>query len=151
MGLKMSYEPEGEQIDEIAPVIAGAAALGAAALGAKAVSDRMSQVRNKVTSGAKVVPSSKPSFSDIMSTRNQQMGDLLKQNQSYEPEGEVVEERGEFRSLGRADKNDGRNRYMGSATPEQKREEEQAASEAAERAKAKLRANLAREAARKRR
>jgi hypothetical protein len=149
--LNQSFEPEGEQIDEIAPVIAGAAALGAAALSAKAVSDRMSQVRNKVTSGAKVVPSSKPSFSDIMSTRNQQMGDLLKQNQSYEPEGEVVEERGEFRSLGRADKNDGRNRYMGSATPEQKREEEQAASEAAERAKAKLRANLAREAARKRR
>jgi hypothetical protein len=69
---------------------------------------------------------------------------------SYEPEGEMVDEgRGEFRSLGKPDRNSGRNRYMGSATPEQKREEEQAASDAAERAKARLRANLEREKARK--
>jgi len=71
---------------------------------------------------------------------------------SYEPKGEMVDEgRGEFRSLGRADRNSGRNRYMGSPTPEQKREEEQAASDAAARAKARLRANLEREKASKER
>jgi hypothetical protein len=70
---------------------------------------------------------------------------------SYELEGEVVEERDEYRSLGRADRNDGRNRYMGSATPEQEAEEKRKGDAAAEKAKAKLRANLAREASRKRR
>jgi hypothetical protein len=65
---------------------------------------------------------------------------------SYEPEGEIVDEaRGEFRSLGRADKNSGRNRYMGSATTQQKKEEEAAGNAAAERAKARLARNLARE------
>ena len=67
---------------------------------------------------------------------------------SYEPEGELVdEERREFRSLGRPDRNDGRNRYGGSATPQQEREEKAAADTAAKRAKAQL----AREAARKNR
>jgi hypothetical protein len=68
---------------------------------------------------------------------------------SYEPEGEVVQERDEYRSLGRADRNSGRNRYMGSATPEQEREEEQSANAAAEKVKERLRANLEREKARK--
>ena len=70
----------------------------------------------------------------------------------YEPEGELVDEDrgGEFRSLGRADKNDGRNRYMGSATPEQEAEEKRRGDEAAERAKARLRRSLARERNRRR-
>jgi hypothetical protein len=66
---------------------------------------------------------------------------------SYEPEGDMVDEGrrgGEFRSLGRADKNDGRNRYMGSPTPEQEAEEKRRGDEAAERAKAKLRRSLGR-------
>ncbi len=143
MGLKMSYEPEGGQIDEIAPVVGAGLALGAAALGAKALSDRMSQKRDKVTGGGKVAPSSKPSLSDRMRTKNAQMKELM--SQSYEPEGEVVDEgRGEFRSLGRSDRNDGRNRYMGSATPKQKREEEEASNAAAEKAKAQLARSLAR-------
>jgi hypothetical protein len=142
MGLKMSYEPEGEKIDEIAPLVAGAAALGAAALGAKVLSDRMNQKRDKVTGGGKVAPSSgTPSLSDRMRARNAQMKELMKS--SYEPDGEVVEE-GEYRSLGRADRNDGRNRYMGSATPQQKREEDQAADAAAKKAKAQLARSLAR-------
>jgi len=66
----------------------------------------------------------------------------------YNPEGKLVDEaRDEFRSLGKPDRNNGRNRYMGSATPEQEREEGKAAAAAAKRAKAQL----AREAARKNR
>jgi hypothetical protein len=65
---------------------------------------------------------------------------------SYEPEGEVVDEaRDEFRSLGRADRNSGRNRYMGSATPQQEKEEKAAAEASAEAAKRRLRRNLERE------
>ena len=69
---------------------------------------------------------------------------------SYEPEGEMVDEgRGEFRSLGRADRNDGRNRYMGSATPEQEADEKRRGDAAAARAVAQLRRRRAAEEARK--
>jgi hypothetical protein len=144
MGLKMSYEPEGGQIDEIAPVVGAGLALGAAALGAKAVSNHMGQQRGKVTGGGKVAPSSKPSLSDRMRTKNAQMKELM--SQSYEPEGEMVDEgRGEFRSLGRADRDDHpRYRGLGSPTPKQKREEEEASNVAAKKAKAQLARSLAR-------
>lgn len=52
---------------------------------------------------------------------------------------------GEFRSLGRSDRNDGRNRYMGSPTPEQEADEKRRGDAAAEKAKAKLKRSLARE------
>jgi len=89
--LSQSYEPEGDQIDEIAPLVAGGLALGGAALAAKAVSDRMKQNRAKVTgatTSTKPAPGTQ-SLSDKMRTRNQQMKDLM---QSYEPEGEQIDE-----------------------------------------------------------
>lgn len=90
--LSQSYEPEGEQIDEIAPLVAGGLALGGAALAAKAVSDRMKQNRAKVTgatTSTKPAPGTQ-SLSDKMRTRNQQMKDLM---QSYEPEGKQIDEK----------------------------------------------------------
>ena len=68
----------------------------------------------------------------------------------YEPEGEMVDEgRDRYRSLGRADRNDGRNRYMGSPTPQQEAEENRRADEAAARAVAQLRRRREAEKARK--
>jgi hypothetical protein len=90
MGLKMSYEPEGEQIDEISPLVVGGLALGGASLAGKVISDRMNQQRNKVTGSGKPSPSPKPSLSDRMKAKNDQMRELM--NQSYEPEGEVLED-----------------------------------------------------------
>jgi len=79
--------------------------------------------------------------------KNRQVKKLNQLGMSYEPEGELVdEERGEFRSLGGRDRNDGRNRYRGSATPQQKKEEDAAAEASAKKAKAQLARNLAREA-----
>lgn len=137
MGLKMSYEPQGEKIDEMGP-LAGLAlraglAAGAGALGLKAIG------------GAK---KSAQAMKNNQSEKQKQLNQL----QSYEPEGELVDEgRDEYRSLGREDRNSGRNRYMGSATPEQEREEGKAAEAAAKKAKAQLARNLAREASRKKR
>ncbi len=146
------YEAEGEKIDEIAPVaplVAGAAALGTGAYLLDRVRQGMQKDRNDVTSPPTLKAKPETIKSNIQ-TRNQQLNDLL--NQSYRPEGKLVDEaRDEFRSLGRADKNSGRNRYMGSATPQQEREENAAAEAAAKRAKAQLARNLAREAARKKR
>ena len=106
MGLKMSYEPEGEQIDEIAPLAIGAGLVGLG-LGAKALSDRMKGDREKVT-GGKVAPSSKPSFSDRRRETNAQMKDLM--SQSYEPEGEVIDE------LNRSERETGINTKTGRPT-----------------------------------
>ena len=79
MGLNMSYEPEGDQIDEMGP-LAGLAVRGALAAGTalagKAVYDKAKGVADK------------------LQQRNQQTQkaiDSLKN--SYEPEGEVIDER----------------------------------------------------------
>jgi hypothetical protein len=82
------------QLDEIAPaVVAGGLALGAAALGAtKAISDRMTQKREKVTGGStKPTPSKTPTLSDRMQARNDQMKQLM--NQSYEMPGKIIDEK----------------------------------------------------------
>jgi hypothetical protein len=130
MGIKASYEPEGEQIDELGPfgglALRAGLAAGAGALGLKAIG------------GAK---------KSAEAMKNRQVKKLNQLGMSYEPEGELVdEERGEFRSLGGRDRNDGRNRYRGSATPQQKKEEDAAAEASAKKAKAQLARNLAREA-----
>jgi hypothetical protein len=137
------YEPQGEDIHEI-PLVPIAVGAGLAA-GAAGLSKMMQGKRDKVTGKAPSATTAKPSLSDRMRVKNDQMRELM--NQSYEQEGEMVDEGrrgGEFRSLGRADKNDGRNRYMGSPTPEQEAEEKRRGEEAAERAKAKLRRSLRR-------
>lgn len=137
MGLKMSYEPDGDQIDEMGP-LAGLAVRGAAALGAGIAGKIMADKASK--------------SADALKKKQSEKAKQLNQLQSYEPDGDLVDEaRGEFRSLGRADRDGGRNRYMGSATPQQKREEEKSADAAAKRAKAQLARNLARESARKKR
>ena len=85
MGLKMSYEPEGNQIDEIAPLVAGGLALGAAALGAKAISDRMKGDR---TGSGKVRPNTIQS-----NFQKKRAAEAELMSQSYEPEGEMIDER----------------------------------------------------------
>ena len=107
----------------------------------------MKNKREKVAGSTKSSPSGN-SLSDKMRSRNQQMKDLM--NQSYEPEGEMVDEgRGEFRSLGRADQNRGRNRYMGGGTPDDIADEKKRGDAAAAAAVAKLRRRRAAEEARK--
>lgn len=71
----------------------------------------------------------------------------------YEPEGEMTEAwssgRGRRGPLGQADRNGGRNRYMGSPTPEQEADERKRGDAAAAAAVAKLRRRRAAEEARK--
>ena len=88
---KIAKKMAEQNLDEIAPLVVGGLALGGAALAGKAISDRMNQQRNKVTGSAKPSPSSKSSLSDKMKAKNDQMRELM--NQSYEPEGEVIDER----------------------------------------------------------
>lgn len=124
--------------------IPAALAIGAGlAAGAAGLSGMMKSKRDKVTGKAPSATTGKPSLSDKMRDRN---AEIEKLTQSYEPEGEIVDEgRGEFRSLGRRDRNSGRNRYMGSPTPEQEAEEKKRGDKAAERAKRQLARNLERE------
>jgi hypothetical protein len=69
---------------------------------------------------------------------------------SYEPDGEMVDEgQGEFRSLGRADQNRGRNRYMGGGTPEDMAYDKKRGDAAATRAVEQLRRRRAAEERRK--
>jgi hypothetical protein len=81
--------------------------------------------------------------------RNQQLDDLLKQ--SYDPEGNLVDEgRGGYGSVGGADRDDSsRYRNLGSPTDRQKRDEKARGDAAAAAAVAKLRRRRAAEAARK--
>jgi len=53
MGLKMGYEPEGDQLDEIAPLVAGGLALGGAALGAMAINRAKQAAQSGVTAANK--------------------------------------------------------------------------------------------------
>ena len=96
--ISASNEMEGEQIDEIAPLVGAGLALGAAALGAKALSDRMNQKRDKVTGKAPSATTGKPSLSDKMRAKNAEIDKLLKQ--SYEPEGEQIDELRKSEKLG---------------------------------------------------
>lgn len=171
-----SYEPEGDQIDEKitaktdmgtaiedfyaskSPQLAGrtreqrrdaaiAAVLtarrGGKKLGEECDCEDEKEPKLKTSQDGAEDPRSIPTKVNLIKNKLRAMG--LKM--SYEPKGEMVDEgRGEFRSLGRADRNDGRNRYMGSATPQQEREEGAAAEASAKKAKEQLARNLAREA-----
>ena len=98
MGLKMSYELEGDQLDEIAPLAAGALAAGAAALGGMAIKrgiDAIQSGKKAAKSGAKVAPSVGLAGAAYgMQKRNQELNAAMQQlRQSYEVEGEVIDER----------------------------------------------------------
>jgi hypothetical protein len=96
MGLKMSYEPEGEKIDEIAPLVAGGLA-AAGALGAMyAAKKSIKSGKDAAQSGAKVKPSQGTLSGAAygLQKRKQEMDSAIKQlNQSFEPEGEQIDER----------------------------------------------------------
>jgi hypothetical protein len=97
--ISASNEIEGEQIDEIAPLVGGLA-LGGAALGAKVLSDVMTKYRNKVTGKAPSATTGKPDTS--LSGRRKDYNDAIKKvlNQSYEPEGEQIDELRKSEKLG---------------------------------------------------
>jgi hypothetical protein len=158
MGLKMDYTPEGEQIDEIAPLVGAGLMAGAAALGGLAIK----KAHDAANSGKKAAQTGKAKPSGgisgaayNMQRRNDQLKSLM--NQSYEPEGEMTEawssgrgRRGPDRNaVGGADRNGGRNRYLGSPTPEQEADEKKRGDEAAKRAVAQLRRRRAAEEAKK--
>jgi hypothetical protein len=89
MGLKMGYEPEGEQLDEIAPLAAGALAVGAAGLGAMAIQRARQAAKSGVDaakSGAKVKPSSGIAGAAYgLQKRKQEMDSVMQQlNQSFD-------------------------------------------------------------------
>jgi len=77
MGLKMDYEPEGEQIDEYAGLLARGILAAGTALAGKAVYDKGKKVADKIK------------------TQNDEKAkqiDTLLQRNSFEPEGEVIDE-----------------------------------------------------------
>jgi acylphosphatase len=95
IGLKMSYEPGGDQIDEGLPAIAAGAALaggigyGLSKLGQSMKKDRQPAVKTRPGT-----------IQSNIQQRNQQMRDLM--NQSYEPEGNLVSEEESDRENDRA-------------------------------------------------
>ena len=78
-----SFEAEGEQLDELAPLAVGALAAGAAGLGAMAINRARQAAKSGVDaakSGAKVKPSSGIAGAAYgMQKRNQALGDAMKQ------------------------------------------------------------------------
>jgi hypothetical protein len=96
MGLKMSYEPEGKQIDEIAPLVAAGLAAGAALAGG-AVIKRSQDAAKSGVDAAKKGQKIKPGIgignaAYGMQKHNDALKDAMKQHNSYEPEGEMVDE-----------------------------------------------------------
>jgi hypothetical protein len=86
MGLKMSYEPEGEKIDEVAPLAVGAGMAAAAVapyLLKKFAKPAVDKAIDKPATG-----------SGGLIDKMKQRRDAI--NQSYEPEGEVIDERTRF-------------------------------------------------------
>ena len=91
MGLKMGYEAEGEQLDELAPLAAGALAAGAAGLGAMAINRARQAAKSGVDaakSGAKVKPSTGIAGAAYgMQKRNQALNSAMQQlRQSFDYE-----------------------------------------------------------------
>ena len=78
-----SFEPEGEQIDEVAPLVAGGLALGGAALGAMAINRARQGAKSGVDaakSGAKVKPSTGIAGAAYgMQKRNQALNSAMQQ------------------------------------------------------------------------
>ena len=102
MGLKMSYEPEGKQIDEIAPLVAAGLAAGAALAGG-AVIKRSQDAAKSGVDAAKKGQKIKPGIgignaAYGMQKHNDALKDVMKQYNSYESEGEMVDE---ARAIGR--------------------------------------------------
>jgi hypothetical protein len=84
MGLKMSYEPEGEQIDEVAPLAIGAGMAAAAAapyLLKKFAKPAVDKAIDKPATG-----------SGGLIDKMKQRRDAINQMNSYEPEGEQIDE-----------------------------------------------------------
>jgi len=96
MGLKMSQELEGEQLDEIAPLIAGGLALAGALAAGSAIKRAQDAAKSGVDAankGQKVKPGiGIGNASYGMQRHNNQLRDAMKQMNSYEPEGELVDE-----------------------------------------------------------
>jgi hypothetical protein len=85
MGLKMSYEPEGEQIDELAPLAIGAGMAAAATapyLLKKFAKPAVDKAIDKPATG-----------SGGLIDKMKQRRDAINQMNSYEPEGEQIDER----------------------------------------------------------
>ena len=106
MGLKMSYEPEGKQIDEIAPLVAAGLAAGAALAGG-AVIKRSQDAAKSGVDAAKKGQKIKPGIgignaAYGMQKRNDALKDAMKQYNSYEPSGSTILER-EFDEPGEED------------------------------------------------
>jgi hypothetical protein len=82
---KAGFEPEGDQLDEIAPALAAGAALGIGAAGLGLI--------NKLRKQKKAGEQGKPQSGLVgnLQKRNQMLQQL--QNQSFEPEGELVDEK----------------------------------------------------------
>lgn len=93
---------ETEQIDEIAPLVAGGLALGGAIAGAAAIKRAQDAAKsgvNAANKGQNVKPGTGIGNAAYgMQRRNNALNDAMKQlRQSYEPEGEFVEEDKEYR------------------------------------------------------
>jgi hypothetical protein len=174
MGLKMSYEPDGEMVDE---AIAGLRPASERTKNTITPAQRKKQeqerkrkeelthranlelagMKNTAKPGAVTKTETKPSAPE--SNRKIKTGKkvdtlAVKANKiissSYEPDGEMIDEgQGEFRSLGKADRNSGRNRYMGGGTPEDMAYDKKRGDAAATRAVEQLRRRRASEERRK--
>ena len=95
--VKNSYEPEGGQIDEIAPLIAGGLALGGALAAGAAIKRSQDAAKSGVDAANKGKQIKNPGTGIAgaaygMQKRNNALNDAMKQlRQSYQPEGEIVE------------------------------------------------------------
>jgi hypothetical protein len=95
---KMAMGEEVENIQELAPLVAGGLALGAAALGGAAIKRAQDAAKSGVDaakSGVKVkAPTGIAGAAYGLQKRNQALGDAMKQlRQSFDYEGETLEER----------------------------------------------------------
>jgi hypothetical protein len=85
MGLKMSYEPEGKQIDEVLGGVPGDGYIGHPNLDIK---NPFAKTQKK----EKVLPKAAPGSGGLINRLAAQMGDRNPQLNSYEPEGETIDE-----------------------------------------------------------
>ena len=99
MGLKMSQELEGEQLDEIAPLIAGGLALGGALAAGAAIKRAQDAAKSGVDAANKGKQIKNPGTGIAgaaygMQRHNNALRDAMKQlNQSHELEGSLIEGR----------------------------------------------------------
>jgi hypothetical protein len=89
MGLKMSYEPEGEKIDEVLGGQSGDGYIGHPRLG---ITNPLSPPK-KQSSAPKTAPKN-TGLAGRLGNRASEMERIMNQNNSYELEGEVIDEIG---------------------------------------------------------